>query len=316
MPYRHRKRWTRRERSIVAVPLVISLVLWLLPQTWTGRMINAVQYLNPFHEAVNNSLSVVDGAMASPPKTILPAEAEAVQRQNEALKHQITALAARVNSLEDEVGHLTDARQFTVDGKNLGPRGQLIPATVVGDDFLSWRSSLLLTAGTSQGVQKGNPVASRYFTIASGADEGVSVGQSILLGEVLIGWIDQAGSQASRVKLCSDITSQMKVRIGRWADDGVHLIDGYYWLTGKGKGVMEIKGVERRLTEGESTVIRVGDVVLSDPMSTALPAGLTVGYVDSLAPDLHSPLLAILSVSAPLNERSLDRVYVFDPAAN
>jgi cell shape-determining protein MreC len=315
MPYRYRKRWTRRERTVIAVPLVVSLVLWLLPSSWTGRLINAVQFLNPFQIAADGSVHAVESVFGGDVTTISAEEARQIELANAALRHRIIALSARVDELDREVHLLGATRAFTVDGRRLGPVGRLIPATVLGDDFLPWRSSLLLAAGTSDGVRIGQPVASRHFTIGLAPEEEAVFGQAILLGEVLIGWVEQSGTHASRVRLCSDLATQMKVRIGRWTGDGVVLVDGYYWLTGRGRGAMQVGGVERRLLEGEPSTVAVGDVVVSDPMSQVLPAALCVGTIESIAPDVHNPLLAVVMVRAPLEGSSLDRVYVFDPTA-
>lgn len=314
MPYRHRKRWTRRERAVIAVPLIVSLILWLLPTSWTGQLLNAVQLLNPFHVAADGSLSALASALDRPEAMLTADEARRLELTHAALRHQIIALSARVDELSREVRWLGGTREFTVDGRQLGPVGRLIPASVLGDDFLPWRASLLLTAGATEGIHTGHPVTSRHFTIGLGSEDAVLTGQSILLGEVLIGWIEQAGSHAARVRLCSDVATQMKIRIGRWRDEGVALVDGYYWLTGRGRNTMQVGGVERRLVDGEAPAIAVGDLVVSDPMNQSLPAALVVGTIEAIAPDRHNPLLAVVTVRAPLDGRSLDRVYVFDPS--
>lgn len=174
----------------------------------------------------------------------------------------------------------------------------------------------MLSAGTSHGVQPGQAVASRHFTVDRGEGDGAREGMAILLGETLVGWIEQVGSHNSRVKLLCDVSVQRKVRIGRHtADRGVVLIDGYHWLKGKGRGRMEIEGVDRRLVDPQRPLIQVGDVVVSDPNAEELPTAMAIGSVDSIVLDRDNPLLATLGVVSGVDEHALDRVYVYDPTA-
>ena len=132
-----------------------------------------------------------------------------------ALAHQVAALTIRVAELEREVGILTATRLWDVDGARLGASGQLIPAGVVTGDLLPWRSSSLINAGTLQGVRPGAAVTSCHFTVNRGTDDSVRNGLAILLGETLIGWVEQAGTHTARVKLLTAPSVAMKVRIGR-----------------------------------------------------------------------------------------------------
>jgi cell shape-determining protein MreC len=154
-------------------------------------------------------------------------------------------------------------------------------------------------------------VVSDYFTIDRGDEAGLRGGMAILLRESFIGLIEQAGTHTARVKLLSDVTVEMKVRIGRFHDTGFEALDRYFWLMGRGDGVMEIRDVPRRNVDEE--VVAVGDVVLSSPESGLLPAAMTIGRVTDIRPDRDNPLLAILTVKASADEESLRRVYVYDP---
>jgi cell shape-determining protein MreC len=113
------------------------------------------------------------------------------------------------------------------------------------------------------------------------------------------------------VKLVSDVDVQMKVRIGRIADEGFQSADRYFWLTGKGRGRMEIRDVEAR--EVQDGLIRTGDMVMSDPRSDALPAAMAIGRVSHIESDRDNPLFAILTVEATVATDSLRRVYVYLP---
>ena len=104
---------------------------------------------------------------------------------------------------------------------------------------------------------------------------------------------------------------QMKVRIGRLTEKGFVTREPYFWLTGRGGAVMEIRDVDRR--DVQEKHIQVGDIVLSDPMSDMLPAAMTIGRITAIEPDRNNPLLSILTVHSEVDEASLRRVYVYDP---
>lgn len=286
----------------------------LLPRSWTSPLFNVIQVLIPLQTAVDATADLAASAVQRDDGRVPIETLTMVERHRDALEHERVALAARVAELEQTVRALSATREFDAGGGSLGLRGQLIPARVLADDALPWRSSALLLAGSAQGVAHGQAVVSRYFTVDRGTDDGMRDGLAILLGEVVVGWIDQVGASSSRVKLVSDVTVEAKVRIGRLTVNGPELLDGYFWLNGRGRERMEIRDVDRRLVEGASPQVQPGDVVLSDPLSDKLPTSLVVGQVESIEPDRHNPLLAILAVRGAINGSSLDRVYIYDPA--
>lgn len=305
-----RRRTIPRRHLYLPVLIVISLIALLLPSRWTGGLISLVQIVVPFQHAATAVADAVGGGGETGGRPVSAAEHQAVLRQKAALEHQVTALAATVTDLQRDVELLTATRRWDVAGGRLGSRGRLIPARVITDDLLSWRSSRLLNAGSLQGVKRGASVTSQFFTIDRGKDDGVRDGLAILLREVLIGIADQVGTNTARVKLLSDVSVRTKVRIGRLGADGFTALDQYFLLTGHGGGIMQIRGVDRReVREGR---IQIDDVVLSDPMSEMLPSAMTIGRITSIEPDLKNPLLSNLTVTSAIDETNLRRVYVFD----
>jgi len=289
----------------------MAAIALLLPTSWTGRFISLVQILAPFQHAATSAADSLGGAAEGASAAQLNVDAGLLSRQKEALTHQVVALSARVADLEREVAILTASRFWDAAGRRIGATGQLIPAAVVVGDLLPWRSSTLVNAGSLQGVPRGAPVLSNFFTIELGPDEGMRGGLAVLLGETLIGWVDQVGTHTSRVKLLTDTTVEMKVRIGRVDQGKFTLAEDYYWLTGHGGGLMQIRDVTRE--DVESGAVRTGDLVLSDPANPTLPAALTIGTVREILPDRKNPLLSILVVEPSADPAALRRVYVFDP---
>lgn len=294
--------------------LVIALAALLAPQTWLHKSISLVQILVPFQHAAEAGADAIGGALSIDAPPVPQTQYDTVLRSKQAAEHRLAALSMRIEELEHEVELLTATRLWNADGAKLGAKGRLIPARVLSQDMLPWRSSRLLTAGTVQGVEHGAAVISNYFTINRGTRDGLQSGSAILLGEALLGVVTQTGTHTSRVQLLSDPDTQMKVRIGRQGEDSFEVADGYYWLVGRGSGTMEIRDVKRQdVDEGR---IAPGDLILSDPANDALPAALVIGEVDAVQLDPHKPLFAALAIKSAVNPADLERVYIYDPALN
>ncbi len=291
--------------------LLVSAAAILFPQRWTGGLISLVQVVVPVQDAATVAADAVSSLGQARPDPV-PGEAyETLSLQKAAVEHQAAALAARVEGLEEEVAVLTATRLWAVADQRLGASGRLIPARVISQDILPWRSSRLLNAGSVQGVRDGAAVASHVFTVDRGEDAELRSGLVILLGETLVGTIVQTGTHTSRVKLLSDVSEQRKVRIGRRTGERFLLVDRYYWMSGRGSGRMEIRDVERK--DVETGVIQVGDAVLSDPQSDVLPAAMTIGKITAASADRDNPLFAVLTIVAAVPEESSRRVYIYDP---
>ncbi len=300
-------------RKLLGGLTAVSLLLFLLPTRWTSGLIGFVQLIVPLQDASTTAVESIGDSLAVQPAAVKPEELEESRRKSAALAHQAAALAVRVDDLEREVEALTATRLWDAGGSRIGSRGRLIPARVVVGDLLAWRSSQLVTTGSLQGVPHSAPVVSNSFTIGQGEQAGLQGGMAILLGEVFVGWVEKVGPHVSRVTLLSDPSVQMKVRIGRFSNNGFVLADGYFWIVGRGGSALEIRDVEARTVQ--ATAVEVGDLVLSDSTNEMLPAALTIGNIAAIIPDRDNPLFVHLAVKPVLDLADLDRVYVYDPQA-
>lgn len=308
MHYRPPIRYSRR--YYLPVLFGLTLIALLIPQRYTNKLISLVQVIVPVQDAAASLIGIHGDNTSEVEGPVSRSAYDALERENAALAHQTAALAMRVADLEKDVSILTAARMSGIGGATLGARGRLIPARVIVDDLMSWRSSRLLNAGSLQGVHDGAPVTSRYFTLGEGENAAIRDGMAVLLGEVLIGMVEQAGTHTSRMKLVSDVTVQMKVRIGRLGDDGFRSLEPFYWLTGHGSGVMQVRdALQRDVADG---LLAVGDIVLSDQASQTLPASMTIGFVTAIATDPKNPLLSILTIHSAVDVSQLRRVFVYD----
>jgi len=304
-----------RGKKLLIILIALGLIAILLPRRWTQGLVSIVQVIVPMQDLVSQGSEAVSSLAPSDRDKVDPEEHAETRREKTALENQVVSLAARVRELEQDVELLEGTRAFSVEGERLGGRGRLIPARVISPDMVPWRASRLVNAGTLQGVRLGAPVVSDYFTVSAGEQDGLHEGLAILLRETIVGFVEQTGTHTARIKLLSDPTSEMKVRIGRRHDRGVELRDELYWLTGKGEGRMEIRDVQRR--DVEADLVREGDIVVSTPFGAGqseLPSSMRIGTIVSLTVDHDNPLLCIATVRNEINEDDLRRVYVYDPA--
>ncbi|MHC5108449.1 MAG: rod shape-determining protein MreC [Planctomycetota bacterium] len=306
-----RKKSGAPSRSIVLGLAVMGLVVLFLPRNWTSSLMSAVQVIVPFQDAAGHGLDATGKAMFDAPPSEGAARRDEAEQRLAALQHVIGALSTRVNDLEAENERLIGTRWWSPEGFAFGSNGMLIPAKVISADLLPWRSSRLLNAGTVQGVDRESPVITRAFSVSVGENVGVQPGMAILLRESLIGFVEDVGTHTSRVKLFSDVTTKRSVQIGRVTDEGITIRQRYFWLTGKGRGRMEIGDVMRRtVDEGD---IAPGDLVLLPAIDSGLPTAMCVGHIESFEVDRDNPLLARLHITARIDEDDLHRVYVYQP---
>lgn len=299
---RHRPlRPSRRRIVALAGLLLCSALLFVLPRGPTAFVRGLVQLLLPFQHA---STAVGDAMFAVDDRARTGLDAS---------EHRLAALSLRVQDLEDQVRLLTATRLWNVDGQGIRSTGRLIPAQVVAGDILPWRDSLLLNTGRLQGVAPGAIVATDRFVIDRGESLGLHEGMAVLLGEMLLGWIDELHAEASRVRCLSDPAVEMKVRVGRLTKDGFASADGHFWLVGRGRGQMQIRDLDHRLVQDGA--IEIGDLVVSDAAAPLLAFPMVVGRVRDIQPNRENPLLDVVTVGTAMEGATPRRVYVFDASA-
>ncbi len=124
------------------------------------------------------------------------------------------------------------------------PTAAFVSGRVVGDTGGAFAQSVLVTAGASDGVTKGNVV---------------------LTGEGLVGRVLQAGVHSSRILLITDINSRIPVVVGEANNRAILVGDN---------------GLRPRLIYvGAKTVVAPGDKVITSGDAEAFPPGLPVGRV-------------------------------------
>ncbi|WP_119167682.1 rod shape-determining protein MreC [Algihabitans albus] len=166
----------------------------------------------------------------------------AVREQNAALQEEVRRLAGWYQ----EAQRLSDENRSLRSLVNLAPDPQhrTIAARVVGDQGSAYVRSVLVTAGSQEGVRKN---------------------QAALTGSGLAGRVIEVGWRASRILLITDINSRIPVLVGQARDRAV--------LAGDNSEHPEL------LYLSPGTSISPGDRVVTSGHGGVFPAGLSVGIV-------------------------------------
>ena len=170
---------------------------------------------------------------------------------------ELAAIREQNARLRDDNGRLLQwqsiAQRLEVENRSLKallalipePTAKFVSARVVGDTGGTFAQSVLITAGTGDGVGKGNVV---------------------MTGEGLVGRVMQAGTRSARVLLITDINSRIPVVVGEAGNRAIPVGDN---------------GLRRRLLYvGANTVVVPGDKVTASGDAEAFPPGLPVGRVE------------------------------------
>ncbi|MDA8232623.1 MAG: rod shape-determining protein MreC [Magnetospirillum sp.] len=169
----------------------------------------------------------------------LRAENARLRAENERLMHWQTV----ARHLEDENDVLHQQLNFVPD-----PDPAFITARVVGDTDSGFGQSLLLNAGSRDGVRKG---------------------QAVLSGETLVGYVAEVGDRSSRLLLLTDINARLPVMVESTHTRAI--------LAGDNRDRPKLSYV------AGNPNIQVGDRVVTSSSGAAFPPGLPVGVIASAA---------------------------------
>ena len=158
-----------------------------------------------------------------------------LERENERLRHW-QAVARRLEAENTALRSLTDMAP--------DPRLRFVTARVVGDQGGAFARSVLINAGTRDGVAKG---------------------QAAITSEGLAGRVVEVGVRSARVLLVTDINSRIPVLVGEGRDRAI--------LAGDNTNQPRL----RYLAPG--TEIRPGDHVVTSGQGAIFPPGLPIGVV-------------------------------------
>ncbi|HJT13905.1 MAG TPA: rod shape-determining protein MreC [Dongiaceae bacterium] len=165
------------------------------------------------------------------------------------LKQQVEALARQNQALQD---YEQQARNLKAENESLrallkmtpNPRISFISAPVIADASSGFVRGVIALAGRENGVVKG---------------------QAAMVGNGLVGRVQDVGDRVSRVMLLTDINSRLPILIERTRDQAV--------LAGNNSDLPDINYLPR------DADIKIGDHVVTSGIGGAFPPGLPVGEV-------------------------------------
>ena len=169
-------------------------------------------------------------------------ELAAIRQQNADLREANTRLLewqAVAQKLENENRQLRGLL-----GTVYEPEARSISARVVADSGGAFAQSILITAGSRDGVAKG---------------------QAVVTGEGLVGRVTQSGFRSARVLLVTDINSRIPVRVGEAGDRAILAGDN------SPRPLLNYLGMK--------SAVAPGDRIVTSGDAGAFPPGLPVGRV-------------------------------------
>ena len=169
------------------------------------------------------------------------------------LKQQVETLTRENQALQD---YEQQARNLKAENESLRTLLKMTPSPRV--TFIS----APVIADASSGFVRG-------VIALAGRDNGVVKGQAAMVGNGLVGRVQDVGDRVSRVMLLTDINSRLPILIERTRDQAV--------LSGNNSDLPDINYLPR------DADIKVGDRVVTSGVGGAFPPGLPVGEVADIA---------------------------------
>lgn len=197
-----------------------------------------IDITSPILDALSRPASAISNGIGNVRELLsLRDENARLKAENQRLMHWQT-VATR---LEGENAVLHQQLNFIPE-----PDPAFITARVIGDVGAGFGHSMLLAAGTQDGVRKG---------------------QAVLSGEVLVGYIGQVGERSSRLLLLTDINAHLPVQLETTHTRAI--------LSGDNKDMPRLDYLAGNAN------IQIGDRVVTSSSGAAFPPGLPIGTIAS-----------------------------------
>lgn len=133
------------------------------------------------------------------------------------------------------------------------------------------------------------------FTISKGREDGIEVNYPVISLKGIVGRIHRVGDYSALVQLLSDPNLGIAGRLRNSREEGI--------VHSSGKGMLKLDGVP------VSSLIAVGDTVVSSGLGGFFPPGITIGYVTDVEPDANEWLWQI-SVKPSVEYGQLEDIFV------
>lgn len=208
-------------------------------------------YFNPISSwlarlTVNGQTWISSRYMALVEYLTVPRDMVSLRQRNTELESEVAKLQSQVINLQQQVTE-TNILSALVDFARANPEYSYTAATVIGRD----PSPFL-----------------RYVIINIGSNEGILPGMPVVTDKGLVGRVDAVISEAARVKLITDASSQVNVRMQASNAEAI--------LVGSLTGDLSLEMIPQDTTE------QVGDVVLTSGLGGNYPPNILIGQLVSI----------------------------------
>ena len=176
-----------------------------------------------------------------------------LQQENLELKDEVDRLSARVRELE-AYGQENERLRQMLDFKTAAADRDIVGCEVIAKESGNWFYA---------------------FTIDKGADDGISVGDTVMAGYGLVGKVTAVSGSWAKVQTIIDTDSSVGAMVSRSQDFGI--VDGELSLADDGKCKLSY------LTKGASLVL--GDTVVTSGLGGVYPEGILIGTVSEIKSD-------------------------------
>jgi len=232
------RNWTQRFAFVLLITLAFGIMLVGKADTVVVSRARTllIDLIAPVMDAASRPIASAKEAANTVQELI------ALQQENARLADENKTLLEWQSigrELQSQNAALRDLLKFTPD-----PRASYVTAPVIADTSSSYVRSLIVLAGQTDGIIKG---------------------QAAITGAGLVGRVLEVGRRASRVLLLTDISARVPVIIERTRDQAV--------LAGNNSDNPELQYLPRDVD------IKVGDRIVSSGVGGNFPAGLPVGEV-------------------------------------
>lgn len=175
-----------------------------------------------------------------------------------------TVRAIRFAAIEKKKANEMIARSKQLEAENTALRAEngRLKSAVKNRQSFDWTGIVRAYARVSGANTDG---FIQYFMIDAGEEQGVTEGDGVIAGGLVLGRVIKPMKEMSLVQLITDAQSSISVRIERSRVIGI--------LTGTGPGSCEIGFVAREAD------VQQGDVVVTSGLSKSFPEGFKVGTV-------------------------------------
>ncbi len=172
-----------------------------------------------------------------------PRDMATLRAQNQALELEVAQLQSEIVSLQENLSQ-AEILYSLLDFARSNPENEYIASTVIGREISPYLQYIIIDKGSNHGVRYGMPVVTQ---------------------EGLVGRIDAVIANASRVKLISDASSVVNVRL-KAAD-----VEGQ--IRGSITGEITLELVP------QDSEVQLGEVLLTSGLGGTYPANIFVGQV-------------------------------------